>query len=173
MKKIVALIGILALAAVVAAPVLAQGPGDGRGRGMIGPGAGQRDACPRYGWGLENLTDEQLSQLATLRQKHFDDTAQVRTQLWAKKAELKILMNTSNPELEKARALQKEITDLQGKMGQERITLYGEAKKINPDLGFGKGRGRGRGLGPCGEGFGPGVGRGWHRGGEGRGPRWN
>lgn len=173
MKKILAVMGILALAAVIAAPVLAQGPGYGRGRGMMGPWSEDRGVGPRYGWGLENLTDEQRSQLASLRQKHFDETAQVRSQLWAKRAELKILMNTSNPDLEKARALQKEITELQGKMAQERITLHGEAKKINPEIGFGRGWGRWKGLGPCGEGYGPGMGRGWHRGGYGMGPRWN
>lgn len=173
MKKILGVMGILALAAVIAVPVLAQGPGYGRGRGMMGPWAEDRGAGPRYGWGLENLTEEQRSQMASLRQKHFDDTAQIRSQLWAKRAELKILMNTSNPDLEKARALQKEITDLQGKMAQERINLYGEAKKINPEVGFGKGWGRGKGFGPCAEGYGPSMGRGWHRGGYGMGPRWN
>ena len=54
-------------------------------------------------------------------QKFFDETAAVRSQMVAKHSELNILMNTSNPDLEKAKALQKEISDLKGKMGQERI----------------------------------------------------
>jgi len=174
MKKLIAIVGILALAAVITVPVLAQGPGYARGRGMMGPGAGNPGMGPGYGWAYENLTDEQRSQLAELRQKHFDETAQVRTELRAKQAELHILMNMSNPDLEKAKALQKEISDLQGKMSQERINLYGEAKKINPEARFGKSWGRGgKGLGPCAEGYGPGMGRGWHRSGAGMGPRWN
>ena len=173
MKKIVAIAGVLALAAVIAVPVLAQGPGYAGGRGIMGPWAGDPGAGPRYGWAYDKMTDEQRSQLAELRQKHFDETAQVRTELRAKQAELHILMNTSNPDLEKARALQKELSDLKAKMGQERINLYGEARKINPDLRFGRGWGRGKGFGPCSEGYGPGMGRGGPRGGYGMGPRWN
>jgi zinc resistance-associated protein len=99
--------------------------------------------------------------------------------MWAKKAELNVLMNTSNPDLEKAKALQKEISDLSAKMAQDRITLYAEAKKIDPDARFGQGWGRGKGFGPgpygggYGGGYGPGMGRGWHRGGPGQGPCWN
>jgi zinc resistance-associated protein len=174
MKKIITVVGILALAAVIAVPVLAQGPGYARGRGMMGPGAGDPGVGPRYGWAYDRLTDEQRAQLAELRQKHFDETAQIRAEMMAKRAELHILMNTSNPDLEKAKVLQKEISDLYGKMGQERIMLFGEARKITPDATFGRGWGRGgKGFGPCGEGYGPGMRRGSHRGGYGMGPRWN
>ena len=118
-------------------------------------------------------------QLDKLHQKFFDQTAQLRTQISAKHSELNILMNTSNPDLEKAKAIQKELSDLKGKMGQERINLYGEERKIDPNTRFGMGYGRGmggpgRGMG----GFGPGTGgdgpgMGWHRGGFGKGPCWN
>ncbi|MGE5839787.1 MAG: hypothetical protein ACM34H_07610, partial [Deltaproteobacteria bacterium] len=86
----------------------------------------------------------------------------------AKRSELQILMNTSNPDLEKAKALQKEVSDLKGKMGQERINLFAEEKKINPDARFGMGWGRGgmKGGGPCGGGMGMGRGMG-------AGPCWN
>jgi zinc resistance-associated protein len=92
----------------------------------------------------------------------------------AKRSELNILMNTSNPDLEKAKALQKEISDLKGKMGQERIKLFAEERKINPDARFGKGWGRGgiKGGGPCGGGLGMGYGRGMGRS-FGGGPCWN
>ena len=176
MKKILAVVGILALAAVIAVPVMAQGPGYGRGRQMQGYRGSDPGACPRYGWGIGNLTDEQRDQMDALHQKFYDQTAQVRSQIWAKKAELNVLMNTSNPDLEKAKALQKEISDLKAKMAQERIDLYAEAKKIGPDSRFGQGWGRGRGFGPgpCGGNYGGyGMGRGWHRGGPGQGPCWN
>jgi len=102
MKKILAVVGILALAAVIAVPVMAQGPGYGRGRQMQGYRGSDPGACPRYGWGIGNLTDEQRDQMDALHQKFYDQTAQVRSQIWAKKAELNVLMNTSNPDLEKA-----------------------------------------------------------------------
>ena len=173
MKKIFAIVGILALAAVIAVPVLAQGPGYGRGRHMQGSWGGDPGPCPRYGWGSGNWTDEQRAQMDALHQKFFDETAQVRSQMWGKKAELNVLMNTSNPDLEKAKALQKEISDLKAKMAQEQINLYAETKKIDPDARFGQGWGRGKGFGPGGGGYGSGMGRGWHRGGPGQGPCWN
>jgi zinc resistance-associated protein len=174
MKKILAVVGILALAAVIAVPVLAQGPGYGRGRSMQGNWGGDPGSSPRYGWGSRDLTDDQRSQMEALHQKFFDETAQVRSQMWAKKAELNVLMNTSNPDLEKARALQKEISDLTAKMAQERINLYAETRKIDPDARFAQGWGRGKGFGHRGDGYGPGMDRGgWNRGGPGQGPCWN
>ena len=174
MRKIMATLGILAIAAFIAVPVLAQGPGYGKGRGMMGRGPVDPASCPRYGWTYGELTDEQRSQMAefeALRQKHFDETAEVRSQMWAKQGELHVLMATSDPDLEKARALQKEISDLRARMAQERINLYEEARKVNPDLRFG--RAWGRSFGPGTQGYGQGMGRGWQRGGYGMGPRWN
>ena len=170
MKRALAIVGILTLAAIIAVPVLAQGPGGGRGRMMQGYGQGDAGNCPRYAAWDDKLTDEQRTQLDKLQQKFFDETAALRSQMAAKHSELSILMNTSNPDLEKAKALQKEISDLRGKMGQERIKLFAEERKINPDARFGMGWGRGgmKGGGPCGGGLGKGYGRGF-----GGGPCWN
>jgi zinc resistance-associated protein len=172
MKKVLAVIGIVVLVAAVTIPVMAQGPGAGRGRMMQGYGPGDPANCPRYGVWDEKLTDEQRTQLDKLHQKFFDETAAVRSQMVAKQSELNILMNTSNPDLEKAKALQKEISDLKGKMGQERIKLFAEERKINPNARFGMGWGRGgmKGGGPWGGGMGHGRGMGRGFGG---GPCWN
>jgi len=174
MKRALTIIGILVMAAAIAIPVMAQGPGAGRGRMMQGYGPGDPADCPRHGAWDDKLTDEQRTQLDKLHQKFFDETAAVRSQMAAKHSELNILMNTSNPDLEKAKALQKEINDLRGKMGQERIKLFAEERKINPDARFGMGWGRGgmKGGGPCGGGMGMGYGRGMGRG-FGGGPCWN
>jgi Spy/CpxP family protein refolding chaperone len=173
MKKILATVAILGLAAVIAVPVLAQGPGYAKGRGMAGLRGADPGAYPRYGWACEKMTDEQLNQLAELRQKHYDETAETRSQLWARQAELNVLLNTSAPDLDKAKALQKEISDLRSKMGQERINFYGEAKKINPDFRFHRSWGRGKGYGPFPEGDGLGMSRAWPRAGFGMGPCLN
>ena len=172
MKRALTIIGIVVLVAAITIPVMAQGPGTGRGRMMQGYGPGEPGDCPRYGARDDKLTDEQRTQLDKLHQKFFDETAAMRSQMAAKHSELMILMNTSNPDLEKAKALQKEITDLRGKMGQERIKLFAEERKINPDARFGMGWGRGgmKGGGPSGGGMG--CGRGMGRG-PGGGPCWN
>jgi zinc resistance-associated protein len=171
MKRALTVIGIVVLVAATAIPVLAQGPGAGRGRMMQGYGPGEPGAGPRWAWD-DKLTDEQRTQLDKLHQKFFDETAAVRSQLAAKHSELTILMNTSNPDFEKAKALQKELTDLKGKMGQERIKMFAEERKINPDARFGTGLGRGgmKGGGLFGGGmaYGRGMGRGM-----GAGPCWN
>ena len=170
MKKALTIIGIMVLVAAIATPVMAQGPGQGRGRMMQGYGPGDQANCPRYGAWDDKLTDEQRTQLGKLHQKFFDETAAVRSQMAAKHSELNILMNTSNPDLEKAKALQKELTDLKGKMGQERIKMFAEERKINPDARFGMGWGRGGMKGGCGMGMGQGRGMGRGFGG---GPCWN
>jgi len=173
MKKAFTIIGIVVLVAAIAIPVMAQGPGGGRGRMMQGYGPGDPANCPRYGAGDDKLTDEQRAQLDKLHQKFFDETAAMRSQMVAKRSELNILMNTSNPDFEKAKALQKEISDLTGKMGQERIKRFAEERKINPEAHFGTGWGRGgmKGGGPHG-GMSMGYGRGMGRG-TGAGPCWN
>jgi zinc resistance-associated protein len=178
MKRALTIIGVVVLAAAITIPVMAQGPGAGRGPMMQGYGPGDQGNYARWGWN-EKLTDEQRTQLDKLHQKFFDETAALRSQMAAKRSELNILMNTSNPDFEKAKALQKEITDLRGKMGQERIKLFAEERKINPDARFGMGWGResGYGYGPHGRGYGRGMmGYGYGRGtgrGIGAAPCWN
>lgn len=179
MKRILTAAGIMTLVAALAIPVLAQGPGPGRGRMMEGYGPGGTGDQSRYGAWAEKLTDEQREQIKKLHQKFYDDTAQLRSQIVAKHSELNILMNTSNPDVQKARSLQKDLSDLKGKMAQERINLQFEMRKINPDARFGMGYGRGmggpgRGMGGFGPGMGgDGPGMGWHRGGFGQGHCWN
>ncbi len=172
MKKILAGAGIIVLVAALAIPVLAQGPGMGRGPMMQGYGPGGFEGHHGYGAWDSKLTDEQKAELDKLHQKYFDDTASLRSQIVAKHSELNILMNTSNPDMQKARALQKDLSDLKAKMAQERLNLQFEVRKINPDARFGMGYGRGmRGPGSGMGGCGPGMGR---RGGDfGPGHCWN
>jgi len=172
MKRLLTAAGIMTLVAALAIPVLAQGPGSGRGRMMECYGPGGSGDQPRYGAWDEKLTDEQREQIKKLQQKFYDDTAQLRSEIAAKQSELNILMNTSNPDVQKARSLQKDLSDLKGKMAQERINLQFEARKINPDARFGMGYGRG--MGGPGRGMGgDGPGMGWQRGGFGKGHCWN
>ncbi len=88
-----------------------------------------------------------------LHQRFYDDPAQLRNKIWSKAAELNTLLNSSNPDAEKARALQKEISDLSAKMAQEQINFELEERKITPEVWSGRGYGRAysshmRGYGP-------------------------
>lgn len=175
MKKLLVAMGIGALVIALAIPVLGYGPRGG-GRGHMGWGGGP-DSCWGRDGGSSNLTDDQRKQLDGAHQKFYDETAQLRNDLWAKGGELQVLMNTSDPDPAKAVALQKEISDLAGKMAEARLGFQLDAKKIAPEGiyggGYGKNRGGyGRGMKDSGpgamRGYGPGPGYG-SRGGYGPG----
>ena len=121
---------------------------DFRGRGPGYSGSSDR--------GYNTITPEQRAQLEQLDRKFYDETANFRDKIWAKSAELDALLNRTNPDIEKARALQREIHDLRARLDQKKIDYELEARKINPEprLSYGRGRGdgwpmRGRGPGAC------------------------
>ena len=157
MKKLVIVIGILMLGAVVAYPVFAHGPGWGRGGQMWGNGGGSD--CSRYdGRGFRGTTEEQQAKLDELDQKFFNETADLRGKIWSKRAELGSLLNAQNPDENKIRALQKEISTLKGQMAEKRLTYRLEARKTVPGSGGydrGNGRGHGKGYGGYGGNYGP------------------
>ncbi|MBL7174467.1 MAG: periplasmic heavy metal sensor [Desulfobacteraceae bacterium] len=162
MKGLITALGIVILAGAIALPAFAHGPDRGKGyygRGHWGGGPGQGW---QYDMGHENLTVEQRSQLQKLHQDFYDKTAKLRTEIMSKRAELGILLNTSNPDAEKAKALQKEISELRGQLAQEMINFQLEARKIAPNLRLGRGYGQG-GWGYHKRGYGRPMGHGWNR----------
>jgi len=186
MKRIIAVVGIIGLIGMTAVPVLAYGPRGGGG--MWNRGGGPAN-CPNYGGGYAartaNITEEQRTELGKLHQKFYDETAQTKNDLWAKRGQMRTLMNTSNPDETQVMALQKEIHDLKGKVAEARIKYQLEARKINPDarLGWGhdkggygrhmKGGGPGYGPNRDGKGYGRGMGPDSMRGGYGQRNYWN
>ena len=175
MKRLAVILGSVMLVAAIAYPVFAWGPGMGRGQGQGisdnrggGPGS-----CWRYDRGYSNLTQEQQSALGQLNEKYFNETEPLRNEIRAKSDEMNTLLNAPDPDAEKAKALQKEIIDLRGKMAEKRLDFRLEARKINPDERFGRGYGKGygRGYGRHMKGYGPRAGMGYERHMEGYGPR--
>lgn len=167
MKRLVGIIGIVLLIGVTAAPLMAHGPGWERGdRGRDGRG-GDLATCPFFGNGYARLTDEQRTKLDTLNKQFYDETALLRNELRAKRYELNSVLNAVAPDATKAKAVQKEISDIQAKLADKRIEFEVEVRKINPDVQFDRGYGH-----PMRD-YGHGKGRGWHRGGYGPGTYWN
>lgn len=176
MKRLVTVMGIMVLAGAIAVPVLAYGPGWGRGPSMMGywgggPGYGY---CTGYGPGAASLTEDQGKALDNLHRKFYDETAPLRNEIWGKKRELADVLNAPNPDAEKARALQKEINDLKASLAEKRLNFELEERKIVPEARSGRGYGRGYGwhmggYGP-GMGWGPRMGYGPRMGGYGYGP---
>lgn len=164
MRRILTILGSLLLVAFIAAPAFAHGPGRGKGHHRM---RYWKDA-PGYCWqcrgAYENLTEEQRGELEKLSKAFHDQTAGLRTEIWAKSAELNALLNSPQPDAEKAKALQREISDLKAKKAENRIDFRLEARKIAPELRFG--RRCGKDYSP--HGGGPGSGYGRHM--RGRGP---
>lgn len=144
MKKLTSILGITMLVAALSVPVFAWAHGWEKGhhnRGWRG--------CPGYGAeydrGYGNLTEKQREQIDNLNRKFSEEAAQIRNKIWRKSEELTTLLNASNPDAEKAKALQKEISELKSKFAQARITFELESRKINPDTRSERGYGRGYG----------------------------
>jgi zinc resistance-associated protein len=151
MKKLLTTLGILVLVGFLAAPVFAHRWGGGKNYGGSGYGS-----CWYEG---EDLTDNQRAELEKLHQQYVDDTAKLREEIWNKSAEIDTLLNASNPDPKKAKALQKEISDLKAKMSDKRVDFELKARKIAPNARSGRGYGKGYGRG-----YGHGYGMGRHHG---------
>lgn len=133
MKRFLAILGSVVLIAALAMPLFAHGPGWARGLYMIGPWGSSPDYCGRYDRGYISLTKEQRSKLEELDRKFYNETANLRNEIWAKSVELNSLLNSADPDPEKAKALQKELGKLRTKMDEKRLTYELEARNIIPE----------------------------------------
>ena len=168
MKKVLMTLGILFMAGILAAPVLAHRWGGDSNYG--GPGYGP---CWLEGG---NVTESQQAELDKLQEQFVNDTAKLREDIWNKSGELDTLLDSANPDANKVKTLQKEISDLKAKMADKRVDFELQARKIAPNARFGRGEGRGYS-----QGYGRGYGMGRHHGpyghrgqhyGQGNGPCW-
>jgi len=118
-----------------------------------------------------NLSAEQSEKIRGLRESFVKETTPIRTQLFTKKTEMRLLWIQTSLDAEKIRATQKEILSLMGQM-QEKTTDFRLAFRnlltpeqtsqlLAQDVGRGPGSdwGRGKGSGP-GNGCGAAQGRG-------------
>jgi len=150
MKK--GIIGILAIAAVVALSVTAYA---GRGMGY-GPGGGQCQGMrgggyePGSGSMMGNLTADEAKKINEEREAFFKATEELRQDIYAKEMELNSEIAKKNIDTERVSKLQKEISELESKFDQKRLDHMINMKRLNPNLakGFGKRGGHMRG-GPC------------------------
>lgn len=94
-----------------------------------------------------------------LDQKFFNETGSLRGEIWSKRAELDGLLNSQNPDENKIRVLQKELSALKAQMAEKRLNYRLEARKTAPEGYYGGNAGRyserswssrgGRGGGGC------------------------
>lgn len=133
-----------------------MGPGScmepGRGMGP-GTGMGPGSCMALYAASDLNLSAEQSGKLQTQRETYLKEVTPLQNQLFGKKAELRLLWGTQNPDRAEITAKQNEIFDLERQV-QEKATSYRlDCRSIlTPEqqaqmTAFGPGCGRGRGYG--------------------------
>ena len=124
---------------------LGQGPGGGRWGGV----------APGY---QGNWNDQDLDKLNKERQAFLEDTRELREKLYQKELELRSEVAKQDPDVNKAVALQKEVSELQGQLDQKRVEQRIKMQRENPNVFAGRGYGSGYGYGPGGMGMGYGPG---------------
>ena len=137
MKKSMIIISSIVFLSLFTGSVFAFGPGMGmRGGGC--QGFGGQDA-----W--NDLSKEQRDEFTSLRQKFIDETYALRTAEFQKRQEMRMLMETSNPDRAKLSKLSEETMDIEKQLNEKQIDFMLAAKKISPELALGAGFGRGQG----------------------------
>lgn len=145
MKKKLSIIITMAFVAVITFSTGVFAYGGGNTRHHMRGGAGTMD-LQRMGQyhqsGYERmwkaLSPEQQNQLKALHQNFVDEAASIKTQLFTKKGNMRILMNTSSPDAAELKKLAGEIADLKAKIMEKRIDFMLKAKKVAPDFRFGR-----------------------------------
>ena len=152
MKKLAMTLAIGVLITSLAVPVFARGRGWGMGGHMGGFWGGGPGSCGQADRGYGYQNPEARSRQDQREQAFYRDTAEIRNQIRTKSAELDTLLNSPDPDLEKARRLQKDISELQAKMDEKRLDHELEVRKSAPEGSYGRGydRGYGWGDGPMG-----------------------
>lgn len=146
MKKKLSIIITTAFVAVLtlSAGAFAYGGGKtGQHMGKGGMTVDRQAPESRYESMWNALSTEQQDQLKALQQNFIDESASIRTELTAKKANMSILLDTSSPDATELKNLAGEIADLEAKIMEKRIDFMLNAKKVVPDFRFGPNAGFG------------------------------
>ena len=113
---ILAIAGIVGFAATSFAGWGRGGGGNCRGQGS---GWGQREFAPSDCRG--NLSDEQMTRLDEKRRAFFEETRNLRENLYQKELELRSELAKADPDAQKAADLQAEVSNLTAQLDQKRI----------------------------------------------------
>ena len=158
MRRVTKMLVVALLIGALTVPVVAWSHGWGRGRHMMG----SRGSVPEYCYGSErgygDVTKEQRSKLEEFDQKFYSETANLKNEIRTKSAELNRLLRSPDPDPEKVKALQSELSKLRAKVDEKHLAYELEARKILPEL---RSSGRyGMGYGHHMGGYGPHMGYG-------------
>ncbi len=112
------------------------GGGNGYHRGYGDAGRGQR------------LSDEQLEKVGQAREDYFKASSQIRNEAYQKRLEIRSELSRENPDADKLRKVQKDLSGLEAELDQKRLEHELKISKIAPDSKRGYARnGYGHGFG--------------------------
>ncbi len=115
---------------------MGRGYGD-RGQMHHGPGW-HHGGYGGAGWGaVDNLSEEDAKKLEEERQAFFEETKDLRREVYQKRLELASEMAKQNPDAARAAAIQKDISVTQAQLAQMHLDHIFRVRKINPDLAMG------------------------------------
>ena len=107
---------IAAFVLMIGSATIAMAGQHGKGE-KTGPGCGMNPPA----LSALNLTDEQSEKIRALRQSHEKDILPLRTQLFTKRAEMRLLWMETNPDSKKIKAKQKELHELKGQLQEKNM----------------------------------------------------
>ncbi|MGB6010342.1 MAG: periplasmic heavy metal sensor [Desulfobacterales bacterium] len=111
-----------------------RGGWDHNGPGMRYGGSG----CPGYGGHMRgDLSDEENQEMDQQRKAFHKANEDLKQNVYQKQLELESEFAKKTPDAKKASGIQKEISDLQAQIDQNRVGHIIEMKKINPNAGRG------------------------------------
>jgi len=122
-----------------------------RGIGSCGSGGGPGWHKGGNAAGVaDELTEDEIRKMDEERKAFFNETRDLRDDIYAKDLELRAEIAKKNPDAEKAARLQKELSDLNAGFDQKMLQHRIKMKKICPaaERGCMYGHGGGSGLGP-------------------------
>ena len=175
MRKLAVILGIVVVGTIPALPAYAMGHGMGGGMGG-GSGMTGNFGSRLFEWFQEWQNGsghtypgaEQEKDMERLDQQHYEDAAYLKYQIQMKEKELDSLLKSSDPDLEKVRALRRDIRELRAEADQEQRNYEIEAGELNRMYRPGNGDGWSS-YGSAGRSGSGGMGRGGGMGGYGHG----
>ncbi len=102
--------------------------------GYINQGQGQNRFCGNNCY-INKLSKEQIQKIHEQRKTFFNATEDLRQKIYEKETELTSVLAKKEPDAKKAKAIQKDISDLKSKLHQKKIDHIVKMKKINPYCG--------------------------------------
>ena len=85
----------------------------------------------------QDLSNEDYKQFEQKREVFFNETQELRSNLYEKERDLQNELIKENPNAAKASSIQKEISELQSQLDQKRVDHMVEMRRLNPNAGRG------------------------------------